>query len=684
MWLQHRQKRLLITVGVVAVVAMWLTVLNRLSCAQPANTPHEVVLGTTKAGDASSLALAGSIEASKLKRKGPFQFNSRSIPLAPAPSTSPDAALTPVPPPAEPSSKWCVDPYPTENRWPSVQEEARDRYDHCRRGSQRCVEWSTATPFSRFPLLETSQWSTDTIAAGKEGTFDPRTRNQLQRMHGLLSATSDDPDAVSNAPYDIDGTPALRTRLREYLATHRAATDFESALAKIESDVASLADAQSVDAKETRARKFARWQKWIAAQRYLLNVDNESGFGNKMLPIISAFAYALLTGRHLILFFPVPGFKDLFTVGPTSPDPSVKPLVTDWNVFLEGLITVTRKLDPTYPVNERGEPKDTEDVDAAAHWTTSVQRRMAETGDTSKPQIKNFHEILALFPQTMLPAVAGGVEAPMYTQAPLDLQAPDSSQAQADMLCNDWLHSPSLTSAWLIRTWSDQYWLPLLAGNELVRPILLGWVNENNMYGPLARFFLNWSPLHVRQRADEFARAHFGTYNIGLQLRRKERVGLRRSEVAGALEGAKALAMLYLGGDPTESSLTPSDLLALRGRRRQVTFFIATDDFASREHWAGVLCPYGHVAFSPTLEYPRDEGTSRTSNTAAGRRNVRRGNLLDLVSAHSSSSSVPSSLSQALATPVTTCPRCRPAPGIVPSVPPRTSWRACRSSSRRD
>lgn len=601
-WLQLRQKRLLILAGVVVAVCMWATVISRLSCAPPEVTPHPSAT-TLAAGPLAAAGAAAGVsgvgtDESLAKRRAKLN------PLAGSSPARPTAVAQVV---GAPSARWCTDPYPAPLEWAtSTPAEAANPFDHCRRGSQRCIPWSTATPYSRFSLLEDSVWAPNSPAEA----IDPTTRTHLQRMHGLLSAASDDADSVSNAPYDLDGTPALRTRLREYLASHRAATDFPAALAKIERQVAQQPDAKTVDARETRARKFALWQRWIGAQKYMLHVDNESGFGNKMLPIVSAFAYALVTRRHLLLFFPVPGFKDLFTVGPSLP--GVSPLVTDWLVFLEGLLEVTRKLDPTFPLAQDGTTPDLTHADASEHWTTRMHQRMADTSAGGRPQIKNFQEILALMPNSLSGNdAAGAPSVPLYTTAALDLQAPDSSQAQADMLCKDWAHDPALTGAWVIRTWSDQYWLPLLSGNEFVRPTLLAWVNENNMYGPLARFFLNWSPVHVRERAADFASVHFGAYNIGLQLRRKERVGLRRSEVAGALEGAKSLAVLYLGSDPMEVNLTPEDQLALRARRRTVTFFIATDDFASREKWAAELCAYGHVAFSPTVEYPRDEGTPR-------------------------------------------------------------------------
>ena len=554
--------------------------------------------------------------------------------------------------------------------WPAAP--TQNPYAHCRPGTQRCIAFSTATPYSRFPIMDhAAEWDSNdaevktaveaaikhaakTAAAPlTPGTSAPNQLplapsplpadlSALRRLPALLSSSAEAADAQSHRPYDIDGTSELRKRLRAYIKQAQESCDFDAAVERIDATVAKEGIAPELQAQ----RKWSLWQAWIGSQRYTLHVDGESGLGNKLLPIISAFGFSLLTKRTLLLFFPVPGFEDLFTVGPTPPTaeeqaaanasghplPVFRSVPSSWPRFLADLVRITRRLDPEYASAPN---KD-------AHWTHQIETRMNDRTKQGKPCIKNFADILALLPKTITgpPAVEGvAASSTLYTSIQLDLQSPDASRTQSRMLCDAWVSAEAYTNSWLVHTWSDQYWMPLLVGNEHTRPTMLSWLNENNMYGPLARFFLNWDTTLVRARADEFARKHFSRYNIGIQLRRKERLALRKSEVAAAIDGAKQLAMLYQM-ESDEMELTPtadrraelmrdpknggplnssgmrlraqapgvgSDGSPLPPKRPSVTFFLATDDFNSRERLAQLLAPFGHVAFSPSDSYPRHE-----------------------------------------------------------------------------
>lgn len=497
-------------------------------------------------------------------------------------------------------------------------------YANCRPGSQRCVAWSTATPYSRFPLLGGSGQPTEASEAAASATaVDSASRGNTAQMPSLLSSAS---GAVSAAPYDIDGTPALRARLREYVQQHQAAHGLAAAAAEVERASLAAPGASALTPAALRASQHALWTRWVSSQRLLLHVDGESGLGNKLLPIVSAFAFALLTKRTLLLFFTVPGMDELFDLGPSAPaadagaagaegsNAPVPLLESRWNVWISQLIEYSRRFDPAYDLVSAAQ-----DGSNALHWSSRMEARLAVSDAKSRVGWRNFKEVVELFPSDFGPALA------------LDLQSPDSTKPKANLLCANWVSDPAWTGSWLVYTWSDQYWLPLLAGNEWTRPQLLLWVNENNMYGPLSRFALNWSGPLVRVRADQFAREHFSSYNIGLQLRRKERLALKRAEVLAVVEGAKQLAMLHQA-DSAEMQLTPTAERAAQLRQNpngpsgtagmrlaagaassskpRVTFFIASDDFASRPALAALLAPWGHVAFAAEVHYPRDERTS--------------------------------------------------------------------------
>jgi hypothetical protein len=197
------------------------------------------------------------------------------------------------------------------------------------------------------------------------------------------------------------------------------------------------------------------------------------------------------------------------------------------------------------------------------------------------------------------------------------------------------------------------------------------------MYGPLARFLLNWND-ELRQTAHDLASTHFSRYNIGLQIRMQERLALIAEEVKAVIEVARALAVLHqpydsemevmdaakrsaqLIGQPENTgppnvfamhlpgretaaeamatdkaafATTPAptdagagtvpdaaaaDALARRNKP-YVTFYLATDNFALRPGLVAQLAPYGHVVHAPSIAYPRNRVVGESITAIVGK-----------------------------------------------------------------
>jgi hypothetical protein len=598
-----------------------------------------------------------------------------------------------------------------------------DYFNNCRPGTQRCIPFATATPFSRFPFLTPPPRA----FAGEHEEFD-LSYSLLSKQHALAG-----PAARSRAPYDADGTPLLRAELQDYIRRHHAATDLEGVerriAAEVDADLASdatsaagqlegfpLARSATVAQRAgvALAARYRRWRAWVESQKYLLYVDGEEGMGNKLQPMVSSFALALLQKRVFLRHFSVPHFEDMFTVGP-RPAPGVEadpskpqylPLLTSWQQFLDRFHRSHARLDPTIgaeltpgllPMID-GTPLPTSELETArahalhllgakqdpeAATGSWLQRMLAQIGPErpldqriKAAQFSAGHLSLLpkggpLFGAPAGAAAGGGAEggerALHLLSLDIDMSPADSTQQEADLLCNDLLTDERYTAPWITVGRGYQYFASLFVTNPFTRKRMLSLVNEGNIYGPLARFLLNWND-ELRQTAHDLASTHFSRYNIGLQIRMQERLALIAEEVKAVIEVARALAVLHqpydsemevmdaakrsaqLIGQPENkgppnvfamhlpgretaaeamatdkaafatTTTTPAPIDAAAGavpdaaaadalaRRNKpyVTFYLATDNFALRPGLVAQLAPYGHVVHAPSIAYPRN------------------------------------------------------------------------------
>jgi len=264
-------------------------------------------------------------------------------------------------------------------------------------------------------------------------------------------------------------------------------------------------------------------------RKFVVYAATNDGMGNKLLPMVSAFALALLLDRA-------------FLVDWTGYDTFQRSVKWDRN---PGAVS-------DFFVNPFGD---------AGEWL--YERVLGRDG--------------------ALAGILGGeVEETM-----LDMRTPDYSDAKLGTLCRD-LRALYAGSR-VVRVVGDQNFLPLLAANPHHTPLLRSWMRAGNMFGPLARHLLRPTAA-ILARVEEM-RSLFGPYTVGLQLRRREGIGMRGNEVGVGWECARHLRELYAPG----------------GRTDEVRFFVATDapearDEARSELGAGAVLAFDHRTDRNSLE----------------------------------------------------------------------------------
>ena len=186
--------------------------------------------------------------------------------------------------------------------------------------------------------------------------------------------------------------------------------------------------------------------------------------------------------------------------------------------------------------------------------------------------------------------------------ADVDMRTADYGLVKERALCEDWRALYSNASVLLVQ--GDQYFVPCLQANPHYRADISRWFDDGDVYGPLARWLLRPAQ-PVAAYVQPFVTEHFSNYTIGLQMRRRERLGLRDDEVEQAVRCAVQLATAYLTGKPkpTEeeqgTEALPGVIPTPAGRLpgRSVSFFIASDDQGLRPRLRDRLAAVGHVSF---------------------------------------------------------------------------------------
>lgn len=275
--------------------------------------------------------------------------------------------------------------------------------------------------------------------------------------------------------------------------------------------------------------------------RYLIFAVGDEGLGNKLLPLVSAFFLAFITDRTFFVHW------------------TGSEAVHNTPMFIDELY----------------KPPD------GMQWDFEHIARL-----TLSSGFPRLHELYAAFNSTRvvtLQHIRGLFNELHLSMEEIDMRTADYGMVKERAMCEDWRERYRNTSAILV--YGDQYFVPPLQTNHHYRSLVTRWFNDTDIYGPIARWLLRPSNA-VNTYITAFMKKHFTPFTVGLQLRRRERLGLRDEEVTLALDCARDIARDH----------------------NNTSFFVASDDNNLRHSLSERLKDVGPVSF--TSEFlPREDMT---------------------------------------------------------------------------
>ena len=277
------------------------------------------------------------------------------------------------------------------------------------------------------------------------------------------------------------------------------------------------------------------------SRKYVVFTPTDDGLGNKLLPLLSSFFLALMLDRTWLVHW----------VGTEA--------INNSKIRIEEVFQAPDGMHWSWPqIVERSKAK-------AGESNTGNASAIAQVGDQ-----------YTLF-RTSLCSVAGAFG---LSCSELDMGGAGTEHAdqKVGLSCEDWRTDTHWAADNVIVNWGDQYYVPITQVNAAYRPLMLELFDEDDIFGPLARFLLRPSATIAPYIVDMQQRFWTDRYVVSMQLRRRERLGLRGPEVNTAIKCAKKLAV---------------DGKAATGK--DVTFFVASDDAQLRDDLIQKMRPEGEV-----------------------------------------------------------------------------------------
>ena len=286
--------------------------------------------------------------------------------------------------------------------------------------------------------------------------------------------------------------------------------------------------------------------------RYLVFAVGDDGLGNKLLPLVSAFLLALLTDRTFLVHWT--GSEAVHNT-PMHIDELYRPP--------EGMVW---------------------EFEEMAKRSLASHREALVRGGGGEEAVRRVDALLQVYGErrrVKLAEVRQLFEELRLSLQEVDMRTADYGLVKERALCDDW--RAEYRDAQVLVLYGDQYFVPPLQVNAHYRPLISRLFNDTDIYGPLARWLLRPSA-DVQAYIEPFMRTRFTPFTVGLQLRRRERLGLNNGEVQLALRCAR-------------------DIVAARRAEpghlgEVVSFFVASDDNALRQSVRQQLQDVGPVAFT--------------------------------------------------------------------------------------
>ena len=320
------------------------------------------------------------------------------------------------------------------------------------------------------------------------------------------------------------------------------ATFLTSSLASLSSSGSSSSGLQDKTAKPALlahlasyvARHYSPDMTLDPERKYIVFTPTDDGLGNKVLPLISSFFLALVLDRT-------------------------------WLIHWVGTEAINNS---KVKVEEVFRPPDGMDWS----WTNIVERTKAKAEHTVQEEIGDQNVLF----RTKLCDIAGllGLSCSVIDMAGAGME---HAETKVGLSCADWrTEGPSADN--LFVNWGDQYYVPTVQVNPHYRPFILEMFDEDDIFGPLARFLLRPSHAIDYYITDMQQRFWTNRYVVSMQLRRRERLGLHNAEVDTAVKCAKEMAVA-----------------GKAATGKEVTFFVASDDAQLRDDLVGRMQPEGQV-----------------------------------------------------------------------------------------
>ena len=271
-------------------------------------------------------------------------------------------------------------------------------------------------------------------------------------------------------------------------------------------------------------------------RKYVVFTPTDDGLGNKLLPLISSFFLALLLDRTWLIHW----------VGTEA--------INNSKVRVEEIFDAPDGMEWL--------------------WSDIVERTKAKGSwhNLSEDAAGDQHTLF----RTKLCDVAGqfGLNCTIIDMAGA---GSDPVANKTGLSCEDW-KTEGAHSTNVFVNWGDQYYVPSVQVNKAYRPLMQSLFNEDDIFGPLARFLLRPSAKVNSYITDMQDRFWTDRYVVSMQIRRRERLGLHDNEVDTAINCAKRLAV---AGKAATS--------------KNVTFFVASDDAGLRDALIDRMKPEGQV-----------------------------------------------------------------------------------------
>jgi Xyloglucan fucosyltransferase len=331
---------------------------------------------------------------------------------------------------------------------------------------------------------------------------------------------------------------------------------------------------------------------------FVYNATND-GLGNKLLPVISSFALALLSNRTLLVDWPGrwprtnPGHVSEFLTNPFH---------LDWDLM--GVLQVAKAA-----AKQRDDDGSTRNVvnDATDVIGAGVSSDSVPAGQETRQQHEEEHRHVAWPDREPLSAFEIADSTRLLQEAvggrweEFFLGGAGMSAADASLLCDNF--DEKMANVDVVTSRSDQFFVPYLSHSPHFKATSDSWFVDGHRFGPLARTIA--VPAHdiakeVHEQVTTLMRgAH---YRLGMQMRSVSWINVRQNKPQLAKFFQLARELITKHAPPKSHANVANDTTP----SHNAVIFVATDNYANRRD---VRRELGSLARVVWLNHETDRST---------------------------------------------------------------------------